>query len=101
MNDVTQLLAKTKDGFNRLDVSGKYKDSAIKWLEVWLTDVEFKDYAPQIRHLIEKENWDFLLDSFYQIIPFGTGGRRGLVGIGPRMLALCAPSRDGFRRQPR
>jgi phosphoglucomutase/phosphomannomutase len=42
----------------------------------------------QINYLIEKENWDFLLDSFYQIIPFGTGGRRGLVGIGPNRINI-------------
>ena len=27
-----------------------------------------------------------MLDAFYQVIPFGTGGRRGLVGIGPNRI---------------
>ena len=27
-----------------------------------------------------------LLDSFYQVMPFGTGGRRGAVGIGPNRM---------------
>ena len=26
------------------------------------------------------------MDSFYQVIPFGTGGRRGLVGVGPNRI---------------
>jgi phosphoglucomutase len=78
--------AKAKDGFNTLDVSQKYIDSALKWLDVWLTDHAFSEYVPQIQYLIENGRWDFLLDAFYQVIPFGTGGRRGLVGIGPNRI---------------
>ena len=80
------LIAKAKDGFSSLEVSEKYIDSALKWLEVWLTDDAFDEYVPQIQYLIEKGRWNFLLDSFYQVIPFGTGGRRGLVGIGPNRI---------------
>jgi phosphoglucomutase len=46
----------------------------------------FAAYVPQIDHLIASGQWEFLLDSFYQVIPFGTGGRRGLVGIGPNRI---------------
>ena len=86
MANVNSLLNKTENGFNSLEVSKKYVNSALKWLETWLTDDAFKDYVPQIAYLIEKEKWAFLLDSFYQVIPFGTGGRRGLVGIGPNRI---------------
>jgi phosphoglucomutase/phosphomannomutase len=79
-------MAKAKDGFNTLDVSRKYINSALKWLDVWLTDQAFSEYVGQIQYLIENGRWDFLLDAFYQIIPFGTGGRRGLVGIGPNRI---------------
>jgi phosphoglucomutase/phosphomannomutase len=79
-------VAKAKDGFNTLDVSKKYINSALKWLEVWLTDEAFSDYVSQIQYLIDTGKWSFLLDSFYQVIPFGTGGRRGLVGIGPNRI---------------
>ena len=78
--------AKAKDGLNTLDVSEKYINSALKWLDVWLTDPAFSEYVPQIQYLIENGRWNFLLDSFYQVIPFGTGGRRGLVGIGPNRI---------------
>lgn len=80
------LLEKAKKGFNTLNIAEKYVDSALKWLESWLTDPQFEDYVPQIRYLIESEKWNFLLDSFYQVIPFGTGGRRGTVGIGPNRI---------------
>ena len=33
--------------------------------------------------MIDDQCWALLLDSFYQIIPFGTGGRRGKVELGP------------------
>jgi len=86
MTNAKALLNKTENGLNTLQVSKKYVDSALKWLETWLTDDAFKDYVPQIAYLIEAEKWAFLLDSFYQVIPFGTGGRRGLVGVGPNRI---------------
>ncbi len=86
MMNVDVLLKKAENGFESLKVSQKYVDSALKWLKAWLTDDSFSDYVPQIVHLIETENWNFLLDSFYQVIPIGTGGRRGLVGVGPNRI---------------
>ena len=84
--DVEALLKDAKLGFDNLDVSEKYVRSALDWLEIWLSDKIFEEYVPQIQFLIEKKRWSFLLDSFYQVIPFGTGGRRGLVGIGPNRI---------------
>ncbi len=86
MENVDGLLTQAKSGLDSLEVSKKYADSAMKWLKVWLTDDAFSDYVPQIKHLIKTENWNVLLDSFYQVIPFGTGGRRGLVGVGPNRI---------------
>jgi len=86
MIDLKGLLDKTENGFNSLEVSKRYVNSALKWLETWLTDDSFKDYVPPIAYLIEAKKWNFLLDSFYQVIPFGTGGRRGLVGVGPNRI---------------
>jgi phosphoglucomutase/phosphomannomutase len=80
------LLDRAVTGLADLDISDAYKESALKWLKIWLTDSIFADYAPQIEHLINNEKWNFLMDSFYQVIPFGTGGRRGLVGIGPNRI---------------
>lgn len=84
--NVDALLKCAISGFESLDISSKYKESAGKWLETWLTDETFTDYVPQIEYLITAQKWNFLLDSFYQVIPFGTGGRRGLVGIGPNRI---------------
>jgi phosphoglucomutase/phosphomannomutase len=36
--------------------------------------------------LIASERWSVLADSFYRVVPFGTGGRRGAVGVGPNRI---------------
>lgn len=81
-----ELVAKTNLGFKTLNVDSEYIKRALVFLEDWLTKEEFKDYRPQLEHLITNEYWDYLLDSFYQVIPFGTGGRRGEVGLGPNRI---------------
>ncbi len=80
------LLNKAREGFKTLPVNSVYIDQALKFLEEWLSKEEFKDYVPQIEYVINNQSWDYLLDSFYQVIPFGTGGRRGEVGVGPNRI---------------
>ena len=75
-----------RDGIDRLDVSEKVKSAALEAIGSWLNDPAFADYVPQIESLVATGKWDVLVDSFYQVIPFGTGGRRGLVGIGPNRI---------------
>lgn len=75
-----------EEGMKSVFVSEKYKQAAIKNIERWLTEEQFADYKEQILFLIKQKNFSILLDSFYQVIPFGTGGRRGPVGIGPNRI---------------
>jgi phosphoglucomutase/phosphomannomutase len=75
-------------GFQTIDADASYKGQAAKFLERWLTDAAFAAYKPQIEWLIDQKKWAGLLDRFYQIMPFGTGGRRGAVGIGPNRMNL-------------
>ena len=49
----------------------------------WLTEPAFAAYKPLVESLIAAERWNLLVDSFWQVMPFGTGGRRGTVGVGP------------------
>lgn len=83
LEDLTHQAAK---GFQNLNVGDQYKTAATHAIQQWLSDEQFKAYLPQLIHLIQNEHWDYLLDSFYQVIPFGTGGRRGEVGIGPNRI---------------
>ncbi len=57
-------------------------EGAAERLRLWLSG-EIPNAYPEIleRHLAE-EHVDLLFDAFWQVLPFGTGGRRGPVGYG-------------------
>jgi phosphoglucomutase/phosphomannomutase len=82
------LPALAAEGFATVSADPALKDQALKFLRTWLTEPEFAPYRPQIDWLIRTQQWAGLLDRFYQILPFGTGGRRGPVGIGPNRMNL-------------
>jgi phosphoglucomutase len=98
-------------GFETIDADAAYKQQAAKHLERWLTLPEFAPYKPQIEWLIDQRKWAGLLDRFYQIMPFGTGGRRGAVGVGPNRMNLwtlgasvqghCVYLKERFPNTPR
>jgi phosphoglucomutase/phosphomannomutase len=75
-----------RDGFATLGVSEQVQRAALDNLQTWLSDPRTSAYVPLIHALIDAEDWYLLLDCFYQLIPFGTGGRRGPVGIGPNRI---------------
>ena len=70
-------------GFAGLQVPETLKQDALRDLSLWLTEDALSAYRDQLHWLIDMERWSLLLDSFYRVLPFGTGGRRGPVGIGP------------------
>ncbi|HEX4588958.1 MAG TPA: phospho-sugar mutase [Gemmataceae bacterium] len=75
-------------GFATISNDKPVIDRALQFLHQWLSDPQFVPYRPQLEWLIGQQHWSVLLDSFYQILPFGTGGRRGSVGIGPNRMNL-------------
>jgi phosphoglucomutase/phosphomannomutase len=87
------LMDQARAGFATIQVDDSLKEQALRLLRPWLTNAEFAAYRPQLEWLIREQQWAGLLDRFYQILPFGTGGRRGAVGIGPNRMnpwTLCA-----------
>jgi phosphoglucomutase/phosphomannomutase len=82
------LLVAARTGFAAIDADPAIKDRALQFLQSWLTQPDFAAYRPQIDLLIQTGSWSVLLDSFYQVLPFGTGGRRGSVGVGPNRVNL-------------
>jgi phosphoglucomutase/phosphomannomutase len=80
------LFEQAQAGFASIQVDTRLKEQALKYLRQWLTEPEFAKYRPQLEWLIQSKQWPGLLDRFYQILPFGTGGRRGAVGIGPNRM---------------
>ena len=82
------LLARVWDGFQSIEVDDAVKGRALGHLEQWLADPGFAGYRPQLEWLVRTGQWAGLLDRFCQVMPFGTGGRRGPVGIGPNRMNL-------------
>jgi phosphoglucomutase len=83
---VQGLIAKVKEGFASVDIGESLKEAALENLGMWLTDDRFRLYRPAVEALIEEGRWALLVDSFYRMLPFGTGGRRGSVGVGPNRM---------------
>src|SRR5690349_15859564 len=52
----------------------------------WLSEDKYSEYLPALQELIDDQQWQTLNDSFFKVLPFGTGGRRGTVGIGPNRI---------------
>ena len=75
----------TDDKSNLLELS---KKEANKWLNFNLSNYEIQ----QIKFLLKEENKDILIDSFYKKLEFGTGGMRGLIGIGTNRMNLFTVS---------
>lgn len=55
---------------------------AVKNIENWLTHDKYEMFRMELVGLIDNEEWQVLEDSFFKVIEFGTGGRRGTTGIG-------------------
>jgi phosphoglucomutase len=79
---LTDQLKQVQAGFASLNLAPEIAGAALQNLARWLDGVQYSDYHAQLEWLIDTKNWSVLLSSFYQILPFGTGGRRGPVGIG-------------------
>ncbi len=79
-------IVQARAGFAGIDADAALKERALVNLNTWLTHPDFAAYRPQIEWLCASGAWSVLLDSFYQVMPFGTGGRRGAVGIGPNRM---------------
>ena len=82
------LLAQAADGFRGIDADAALKAKALDFLKTWLASDETAAYRPQIEWLVAEKKFSELLDCFYQVLPFGTGGRRGNVGVGPNRMNL-------------
>ena len=80
--DLQQLTA----GLERVAAPAAERARAAQSLRAWWGDPRHAAYRPQLESLAARGQWPLLLDSFYRVIPFGTGGRRGPVGIGPNRI---------------
>lgn len=65
---------------------GQLCPSAVENLTKWLTLPLYAAYREEIVAKLAAGAFEELNDAFYQLIPFGTGGRRGTVGLGPNRM---------------
>jgi len=55
----------------------KLSKSAAENIRAWITQPRYSDYSMQVLEHIAAGKWRELDEVFWQVIPFGTGGRRG------------------------
>jgi phosphoglucomutase/phosphomannomutase len=80
---MSELYSLAEKGVRSLAIEESIRAATLANLRQWLEKDDFAAYRPQMEDLIRRGQWNLLVDSFYQVLPFGTGGRRGPVGIGP------------------
>ncbi len=51
-------------------------------IDLWLSADYDEETRQAVRKLLEEQNYTELTDSFYKNLEFGTGGLRGLIGVG-------------------
>jgi len=81
-SDIERLNAKMHEAA----VSAAEAEAATAALREWLTEPQYAAYRPAIDDLVARESWEVLFDGFRRVLPFGTGGRRGAVGVGPNRI---------------
>jgi phosphoglucomutase/phosphomannomutase len=75
-----------RNGFGGLPVGEAHRQQALSNLEAWWDKPRYAAFRPQLESLVRHDSWELLFDSFYRVMSFGTGGRRGPVGIGPNRI---------------
>ena len=73
-------------GFAAMPIDEAKKQAALRHLARWLSEERFATWRPTVAGLIERGDYDLLLSGFFQVLPFGTGGLRGPVGVGPNCI---------------
>lgn len=64
------------------DYKNHLSSAAVENLERWLSEPKYSEYKSELQKMIDGREWQKLEDAFFKIIEFGTGGRRGVVGVG-------------------
>ncbi|HEY7387512.1 MAG TPA: phospho-sugar mutase [Bryobacteraceae bacterium] len=82
----SKVLRQVEEEFNRLSGNESLIKTAIQILDAWLTVSTYAQQRDAILEHAAQGQFPLLLDSFYQLLPFGTGGRRGRVGYGPNRI---------------
>ncbi len=77
LEKVCDLLADRYDGLG---------EKAAVRLRRWLSGEVPRSYPEILEKHLSEERLELVFDAFWQVLPFGTGGRRGPVGYGPNRI---------------
>lgn len=75
MSDTSQALS----AVDTAAAQNQITPSAAQNLRRWLTESGYAAYVPKIVPLIDSGKWSDLDALYWEVIPFGTGGRRGVM----------------------
>ncbi|MCP3958541.1 MAG: hypothetical protein GY719_11865 [bacterium] len=83
---------------------GDLGEGAGQRLRQWLSGEIPQTYPDILERHLSEEHVDLLFDAFWQVLPFGTGGRRGPVGYGsnrmnPTTVAMTVQGHCQFLRE--
>lgn len=94
------VLARAKAGIAGVEVPADVRAAADAHLERWWNGPRLAAYREPIAALVDGGRFEELVDAFRQVLPFGTGGRRGFVGVGPNRINpfTVATSVEGHAR---
>ena len=59
--------------------AGKITDHSAATMRAWLTESRYAEFAADLAALVDQGLWKELDDVYWTVIPFGTGGRRGMM----------------------
>ena len=67
-------------------VKGHVSADAEANITKWLREKKYAMYVNELEQMIADERWQELEDAFFKDVEFGTGGRRGMTGVGSNRL---------------
>jgi phosphoglucomutase/phosphomannomutase len=59
--------------------AGSITDHSARTMRAWLTEPRYAEFAGELAARIDAKQWKELDDVYWTVIPFGTGGRRGMM----------------------
>ena len=74
------------DFLKRLKQESRVSEEALSAIKLWLVDSRFESFKSAIKELVDRQLWEELDDSFYTHLKIGTGGIRGVIGVGPNRI---------------
>lgn len=75
-----ETLSQAHDAIATANRAHRLSDEAVRNLDRWLTEPQYEKYVPRILELVANDQFETLNGLFWEVLAFGTGGRRGNMG---------------------